>query len=53
MKKEKNKMDMKKVNKIKEAIKNGTFFINPETIADKLMYDIGVEYLLKTKEKMH
>lgn len=56
MKKSENRlqsMDMEKVNKIKEEIRNGTFKINPEKIADKFINEIGVEYLLKTKKEMH
>lgn len=52
MKRNKN-MDMEKINKIKESIKNGSFKINPEKIADKFINEIGIEYLLKTKKEMH
>jgi len=46
-------MDIEKINKIKEAIKNGTFKINANKIADKFLNEIGIEYLLKTKQEMH
>lgn len=53
MKNQNNTISKEKIEEIKNAIKNGTFKINAEKIADKFINEIGIEYLLKTKEKMH
>lgn len=54
MKKEDNqKFDEKKVLEIKKRIKEGTFKINAEFIANKIINEVGKEYLLKNKNEMH